>query len=57
MQQGGGVNELNRRRQTDLEVALIAEHLRRRHGEDGTQALAASLNQVGAKLGDARGVL
>ena len=46
MQQGRGVDELNRRGELDVVLSLIPTHPRRGEGEHGTQAFAAGPNKV-----------
>ena len=52
MQQGGGVNELDRRGQLDMAVAAIAAGMGGGEGEHGPQALAAGFDQMPRQVGD-----
>ena len=54
MQERGGVDELHRRRQLLVRIALVAAHPGRGERHHRADALAASLHQMGGYLGDAR---
>ena len=57
MEERRGVNELHRRRQPHLMVAVIAPHLRRGEGQDRAQPFAPRLNQVRRQFRNARRML
>ena len=54
MQQRGGVDELDRRRQRDVTLAAIAAQPRRREGQHRPQPLAAGGDDVAGQLRDER---
>ena len=57
MQQGRGMDKLDRGGQMDMEGAGIAAQIGRRQRQHRAQALAARLDQMRGHFGDARGML